>query len=78
MDKLIHLLVGFIIGYVGITIIPYDYRIIVTIGVVVIAIGKELYDKYIKKTYFDFFDMFATILGGWIGMILYSFIQVIK
>ena len=38
--------------------------------VIAVAVGKELRDKYIKKTYFDFFDMFATLLGGWIGIMI--------
>lgn len=36
------------------------------------GIGKELYDKFIRKTLFSFFDMFATIVGSVVGVFVYG------
>ena len=71
-DKILHLLAGFVVGVFGMFLLPYDFIPYPVVALVVIAIGKELYDKYIKKTYFDFFDMFATIVGGFIVIVLYG------
>ena len=67
-DKVLHALAGFIVGFAWYLLLPNS--IIPVVVVVAVAIGKELYDKYIKKTYFDFFDMFATIAGGFVGIVL--------
>ena len=65
-DKILHALAGLIVGAISMVLVGV-YAIPTVLAV---AAGKELYDKYIKKTYFDFFDMFATILGGWFGIAL--------
>lgn len=36
--------------------------------VLVIGIGKELFDKYIKKTFFDKLDLLFDLLGGIFGL----------
>lgn len=63
-DKVLHALVGFIAGVLFSIISP----LVGVIGVLILAIGKELYDLKIKKTEFDFFDMFSTIFGGVVGI----------
>lgn len=60
MDKLVHLNVCYAIAK---TFMMLNYRIL-GIGIaVVLAVAKELYDKYIKKTSFDWYDIIADING---------------
>lgn len=59
MDKLYHFIAGAIIFWV--TSYFTHYAII---PVIIIAISKEIYDLKIKKSYIDFWDIIATILGG--------------
>ena len=65
-DKILHFFAGLIVGAISMVLVGV-YAIPTVLAV---AAGKELYDKFIKKTYFDFFDMFATILGGWFGIMI--------
>ena len=73
-DKILHALVGFFLGLLGHYL--FIDSILMIAPVVIGAVGKELYDKYIKKTEFDFFDMFATLVGGVAGIFLYGAIGV--
>lgn len=41
------------------------------------AIGKELYDKHIKKTYFDWRDVKWTLIGACILTILFVVFDII-
>jgi hypothetical protein len=59
MDKLYHFLAGVIIFLIASYFTCYEI-----IPVIVIAIGKEVYDLKIKKSYMDIWDIVATILGG--------------
>ena len=71
-DKVLHLLVGIVVGFISHHLIIDS--ILVLGPMLTVAVGKELWDKYIKKTYFDFFDMFATLLGGVVGIMAYGLI----
>ena len=64
-DKIAHFLVGVIIGIASFFLIQGIY---VVVPVIVAGLGKELYGEY-KYGGFDFFDLFATITGGWIAII---------
>ena len=44
----------------------------------VFALGKELWDKYYKKTSMSVSDMVATITGGWAVPFLILLVQSIK
>ena len=68
-DKVLHFLAGFVVGVFGMLLLPYDFIPYPVVAVVAVAVGKELYDKYIKKTDFDFFDMLITICGGFVGIV---------
>lgn len=46
----------------------YDYLILVIIAVI-LSILKELYDKYVKKTYIDKYDLLADACGIILGSI---------
>lgn len=66
-DKIAHFIAGLIIGVISFFLIPNS--VFVLAPVLIVASLKELYDKYIKKSNFDFFDFFATMLGGWLAII---------
>lgn len=74
-DKILHCLIGFIVG-IGLSFLVAD-TIAAIVGAV-LAVGKELYDKYLMGKVFDFFDVFVTLLGTWTGVIVYGFIMAIK
>lgn len=64
IDKVYHLFAGFVIALVFGFINP-------TLGIVAAAlagVGKEIYDKYVKKSVPDPLDAFATIVGGLLGL----------
>jgi len=61
IDYIYHLLAGFIIATILNTIIPIW---IVLIFVTFIGVLKEIYDKFVKKTYFDWGDLGCTFAGG--------------
>lgn len=63
-DKVLHLLAGFVIT----TIIGLLFGHVVygLIAGFVAAVGKEVYDYKVNGVY-DFFDMFATLLGAFVG-----------
>lgn len=64
VDKLLHFFVcGWIVSFIDSLL----YQIIVTI---VLGIGKELIDKYVRKTSIDYKDMLFTWLGGTLTIIL--------
>ena len=58
-DKLVHWLTCIAIGLLVLFITANIYLAITTI--VVAGFGKELYDKYIKKTFFDWLDIVADL-----------------
>ena len=64
VDKLLHLSIcGWIVSFIQ----PILWMILVTI---VLGIGKELIDKFIRKTSFDHKDMIWTWSGGIITIII--------
>ena len=63
-DKILHLIAGFIItAIVGLAFGSVAYGLIAGF---VAAVGKEIYDYKVNGVY-DFFDMFATLLGAFVG-----------
>jgi hypothetical protein len=66
IDKsvLLHIAVCFLTT----ALLPYGWIIALLAG-----IAKECYDKYIKKTTFDWFDIIGDLLGISLGLI-YKFI----
>jgi len=68
-DKVIHFIAGVIVGAVAMATLPHDFIPYPVVALAVIATGKEVYDKYIKDTEADFFDFFATICGGFVGIV---------
>jgi len=77
-DKIKHLIAGFticIVGYFFILFIQRYFNFNVQASLVGMLLAflagllKELYDKYIKKTYFDWLDWAVTNVGGIIGFI---------
>lgn len=68
-DKVLHAIVGFLIGVIGMATVDGWAVVLVFIA----AVGKELWDEY-RYGGFDFFDMFVTLLAGWIGIMLMGLI----
>lgn len=65
-DKLLHLLVGAVIGFAVTASIS---AIIALIVVIIAAAGKELYDKYHPAHTVDLYDAIATVTGGILAII---------
>ena len=70
-DKVLHAVIGFGLGVVGQII--FSGSILVLLPLVLVAVGKEIKDK-LDYGVFDFFDMFATLLGGFVGIVAYGLI----
>lgn len=71
-DKKYHVLAGFVI-YLVIALVFYRQTIsfVPFMWIVLAAVGKEIYDKGIKRERFDTGDIRATIMGGVYSMVLY-------
>ena len=55
-----------LLGFVVVTAFQFSILAMI-ISVTTIAIGKELFDKYVKKTMFDWKDVMCTLTGGLFG-----------
>jgi uncharacterized membrane protein HdeD (DUF308 family) len=66
LDKILHFLAGFFIATVTAVLFKRtnDPLIIGLIASLIGGILKEVYDLKIKKSRFDWFDVFATFVGG--------------
>ncbi len=64
-DKIIHFIASIML--VAFLSIFFHYAVAMIIALA-IGICKELYDKYIKRTYFDWADFAADAAGCIIGM----------
>lgn len=64
VDKLLH------IAYGGWITAFFDSLITMVFVAIVIGIGKELVDKYVRKSEFDYKDMIAAWIGGAITIII--------
>ena len=62
-DKLYHLIVGFAIG----VLFGFFNPLVGIFTATGAGVGKELYDKYIKKSFADPLDTIATTVGGILG-----------
>ena len=65
-DKILHFIVGFILGFGFTTFMPY--WVAGFLGSI-IGVGKEL-----KDSKFDNIDLFATALGSFVGAVLNEFV----
>lgn len=73
-DKLKHFIAGFVIcivGYFLVSMIPLDMQASLAGMLLAILAGflKELYDKFVKKTCFDWLDWAVTNVGGISGFV---------
>ena len=63
IDKIYHLVAGFLIALIFGLINP-----VFGLALAIIAgVGKEIYDKKIKKSVIDPLDVIATVVGGVLG-----------
>lgn len=65
-DKVYHLLVGFLIALV----LGFFNPALGLIAAMVAGVAKEVYDKYIKKSFADPLDTIATTIGGVFGLVV--------
>lgn len=71
-DKALHFLWMFFLQLIFCYLFKLNvYMFIIPI---IFAVGKEIYDLKIKKSYMDLIDMIATFLGGYISILLYYLI----
>ena len=63
IDKIYHLVAGFIISLVFGLINP----VLGLALAIIVGVGKEIYDKKIKKSVIDPLDVIATVVGGILG-----------
>lgn len=76
LDYLLHFVAGFVITLFStlvLSILSYNYLFIICFSILtllLVALFKELYDKYVKLTRFDFYDFIYTIFGGIVGLII--------
>ena len=66
LDKILHFLAGFFIATVVVVLFK-NFSDPLLFGLVASIVGgvlKEVYDLKIKKSRFDWYDVFATIVGG--------------
>ena len=66
IDKIYHLVAGFIISLIFGFINP----VLGLVLAIIAGVGKEIYDKKIKKSVIDPFDIIATVIGGILGTAL--------
>ena len=72
IDKILHFFAGYAIADLAYHLHP-DFGGWIILFAVGAGLAKELYDKYIKKSVFDWKDLVVTILGGfgavWVSLI---------
>lgn len=76
VDKMLHFTTQFMLLAWVVTaffLLKWEYNFWIFQGFnFALAIGKELFDRFVKQTYFDEGDMTAGILGGTLAIILTS------
>lgn len=68
-DKVLHVIVGFIIGFLGAYFFrsaPFGFGLACAAG-----LGKEVYDKVSGKGTVEGLDVLATMFGGLLGLGIY-------
>ena len=68
-DYWLHLMAGYIIM---ITLTLFTDPLIAILSTGYIAWAKEWYDEYLSPSRFDFFDLFWTIIGGFLAYLVFS------
>jgi len=78
-DKIWHMLVCMCITFVTFLFgMSFGYAAL-GFGIAILAgFGKELYDKYVKKTKFDWGDIVADLIGSFGGIILATIVLICK
>lgn len=73
-DKMLHGSINFLIVLFGTFIIGLVGALVTAI---VVSIAKELYDKYIQKTKFDWADIKADVIGMVLGTFCVALAQLL-
>ena len=74
-DKVKHFIVGMVIQFITMFFLVGSLWLLAP--VTIIAVGKEVYDRRYGKTGFDFFDILATLAGGFVGAVLYYIVAAV-
>jgi len=64
-DLLLHFLAGFLIATVATAFLPLWTGIVLA---TITGLGKELYDKFVRKQIFDYKDLVLTFGGGFTAL----------
>jgi len=74
-DKGCHFIAGMIVVILGLVFATKGISIL---ALITVAIGKELIvDLWIRRTFFDYWDMFFTICGGFAVMFSYAIMEAV-
>jgi uncharacterized protein YfiM (DUF2279 family) len=72
-DKVLHFAAGFVFALIAYGVNGQSYLSGIVVATAA-GVSKELYDWLIKRRYFDWLDLIATVAGGAIGMLLMRFL----
>lgn len=68
-DKMLHFSVQFMVLTIIVSLFDFNFWNIQVLNVVM-AVGKELFDKFVKQSYIDIGDAIAGILGGILAILM--------
>lgn len=68
-DKMLHFSVQFMVLTIIVSLFDFNFWNLQVLNVVM-AVGKELFDKFVKQSYIDIGDAIAGILGGILAIIM--------
>ena len=72
IDKIYDKILHFLAGYFVVSIFMFWINWYISFGIItIIAILKELMDKYIKKTFFDWINIIVTLAGGLLACLIF-------
>ena len=63
-DKLLHFFYGSIVSFITLLFVDIFHLnpVLIPVTTLIVAVGKEVYDKFIRKTKFDVIDIVFTII----------------
>ena len=68
-DKMLHFTAQFMVLTIIVSLFDFNFWNLQVLNVVM-AVGKELFDKFVKQSYIDIGDAIAEILGGILAILM--------
>ena len=68
-DKMLHFTAQFMVLTIIVSLFDFNFWNLQVLNVVM-AVGKELFDKFVKQSYIDIGDAIAGILGGILAILM--------